>query len=112
MAMAPESDPFQSIASYQPSKRQLKDICDISWHTPNSTVSSQEGVGEGAGGRAPELMLGWQGPFYLGFVLDSWWRLCLWVYCLGSQPSSSDGELYKFRAFWLLRTEGLRTCVC
>ncbi|KAB0396715.1 hypothetical protein E2I00_019835, partial [Balaenoptera physalus] len=35
-------NPFQSIASYQPSKRQLKDICDISWHTPNSTVSSQE----------------------------------------------------------------------
>uniref|UniRef100_A0A8C0C9S2 Taste receptor type 1 member 2 n=1 Tax=Balaenoptera musculus TaxID=9771 RepID=A0A8C0C9S2_BALMU len=31
-------NPFQSIASYQPSKRQLKDICDISWHTPNRTI--------------------------------------------------------------------------
>eukprot|EP00069_Balaena_mysticetus_P021020 bmy_13309T0 len=31
-------NPFQSIASYQPSKRQLKDICDISWHTPNNTI--------------------------------------------------------------------------
>ncbi|KAM9111102.1 LOW QUALITY PROTEIN: taste receptor type 1 member 2 [Megaptera novaeangliae] len=31
-------NPFQSIASYQQSKWQLKDICDISWHTPNSTI--------------------------------------------------------------------------
>ncbi|MBV96186.1 Taste receptor type 1 member 2, partial [Eschrichtius robustus] len=38
-------NPFQSIASYQPSKRQLKDICDISWHTPNSTLVASLFVG-------------------------------------------------------------------
>ncbi|XP_012512382.1 PREDICTED: taste receptor type 1 member 2 [Propithecus coquereli] len=30
--------PFQSIASYYPAQRQLKNISYISWHTPNNTV--------------------------------------------------------------------------
>ncbi|XP_008049523.1 taste receptor type 1 member 2 [Carlito syrichta] len=31
-------NPFQSVASYYPMQRQLKDIGDISWHTPNNTI--------------------------------------------------------------------------
>ncbi|OWK12735.1 TAS1R2 [Cervus elaphus hippelaphus] len=39
-------NPFRSVASYQPSKRRLKHIHDISWNTPNNTVSLR---GPGAG---------------------------------------------------------------
>nr|XP_010955758.1 taste receptor type 1 member 2 [Camelus bactrianus] len=31
-------NPFKSIASYDPSQWKLKDIGDISWHTPNNTI--------------------------------------------------------------------------
>ncbi|XP_057566375.1 taste receptor type 1 member 2 [Hippopotamus amphibius kiboko] len=31
-------NPFQSVASYQPSKRQLKGIRNISWHTPDNMI--------------------------------------------------------------------------
>lgn len=38
-----KQNPFQSVASYYPLKRKLKCIRDISWHTPNNTVSSLRG---------------------------------------------------------------------
>lgn len=40
-------NPFQSIAFYCPTQRQLKNIRRVSWHTPNDTVSSRRGWGEG-----------------------------------------------------------------
>lgn len=41
--------PFQSIAFYHPTEQLLKDVDNISWHTPNNSVSSR---GLGAGARA------------------------------------------------------------
>lgn len=32
-------NPFQSIASYSPTKEKLTYISNVSWHTPNNTVS-------------------------------------------------------------------------
>ncbi|XP_016070057.1 PREDICTED: taste receptor type 1 member 2 [Miniopterus natalensis] len=31
-------NPFESIASYHPAQRQLKDVREVSWHTPDGTV--------------------------------------------------------------------------
>lgn len=32
-------NPFQSIASYSPTQKKLTYIYNVSWHTPNNTVS-------------------------------------------------------------------------
>lgn len=32
-------NPFQSIASYSPTKKRLTYISNVSWYTPNNTVS-------------------------------------------------------------------------
>lgn len=32
-------NPFQSIASYSPTQKRLTYINNVSWHTPNNTVS-------------------------------------------------------------------------
>uniref|UniRef100_A0A3Q2GT45 Taste receptor type 1 member 2 n=1 Tax=Equus caballus TaxID=9796 RepID=A0A3Q2GT45_HORSE len=39
----PSQSPFQTVASYHPMLQKLRDIREVSWHTPNNTVSSQRG---------------------------------------------------------------------
>nr|QQZ02690.1 taste receptor type 1 member 2 [Pteronotus parnellii] len=34
----PSQDPFQSVASYHPTRRRLEGVRNISWHSPDSTV--------------------------------------------------------------------------
>lgn len=84
-----KQNPFQSVASYYPLKRKLKCIRDISWHTPNNTVSSLR--------PAVRAHAGWQGPFDPGFLMGRQPGLCLWGCFLGSlmenrsSPRMADG---------------------